>query len=69
MVEIRDWFGRLACMGDEMSGKVEVTYKGCQTVTVLGIGGVLEITRQGTKTRITRISKTRFAIQSIVIVA
>ena len=69
MVEIRDCFDRLACIGDETSGRVEVAYKGCLTNTVLGIGGMVEITRQGARTQITRISSTAFEIQSYSISA
>ena len=64
MTEIRDCFGRLVCKADKSSGLVVVAYKGHKTKTVLQLGEDLEIKRQNSLARLTRINLNDFLVES-----
>jgi hypothetical protein len=61
---ILDCNGRLACMGDPVTGLVECLYKGNRTSTVLEIGETFTVERQDTVTSITKAGNNTFKVES-----
>lgn len=64
MIPLHDCLGRLACMGNPITGFVECVYKGHKTSTTLEIGESFTVERQNTITIITRLSNNHFDICS-----
>ena len=63
METIRDYKGRICCVGDPATGYVENKYKGQEATAYLAVGKSFTITRENILTRITRTAKNTFDVE------
>lgn len=64
MEDIRDCKGHLVCKAEPIDGLIESSYKKQTTRTLLPIGGVFIIERDGVRTTITRKNQKEFYVDS-----
>jgi hypothetical protein len=64
MEPILDCIGRVACVGDPVTGIIEIKYKNFKTRAKIPLGENYTIEREGIITVITRYSPTAFKVES-----
>ncbi len=69
MQDIRDCEGHLVCRLEAHSGFVESMYKRQKTITTLPVSSSITIERDGVRTTVTRLSESRFDVESYRIAA